>query len=434
MVLSERSLFLQVMFEMPVKVEDRHELQSKLETLESIGCSKDQIQESPEILLLTEREILRRVERLRHCGIRQINVMTLKLGHIRSKAVLLERASALQAATAGKDTLAASMADKLQYNEMEWYMARKKFVYLRHVRDMPYFNTKVDYLFNLGFSIDDIKQNIMVLNKSLGCMKTRVKAAASANVLPALTLQVINMTDKMFNKWLQSARMEKQALGEFSDRFEVFADLLGVSPMDIKQNPVFRRYSLHRMKSLIELLLENGLKKDDILCHAHILIRGSKCILQSLDRLKELGLSQPSVVQIVNIINGRQVSKRQSKKSELVTVAELLETNLSQIEQHRALLRSTLLKGKFAIRKSVHYLQSQGFSSGDILCCPLLLGHDLPVLKSYVQSYRDHEDFEKLEAGFANDKGKILNWIQYLIEKDINFSSQEAIAEEDDVD
>lgn len=74
------------------------------------------------------------------------------------------------------------------------------------------------------------------------------------------------------------------------------------------------------------------------------------------------------------------------------------------------------------VTENLDFLQNEGFSFEDILSCPLVLYHSNTVLATYLTSLPKREELQPYSETWERDKNKVLNLVQFYIEKYHRFS------------
>ncbi|XP_041355754.1 uncharacterized protein LOC121373286 [Gigantopelta aegis] len=149
----------------------RDSLGSRLGTLESLGCSMSDVQEYPQILRLTETEVIKRAQRLKRLGVDPITVETLRVARFKldktvAKKLQLSDSGIVQKIIKPKITVARSFGKLLQCTPEECQTMQVR---------------------NPSFTLS---KNHPVIEKKVNCYRNMASLQISSTEIPAFSGRV----------------------------------------------------------------------------------------------------------------------------------------------------------------------------------------------------------------------------------------------------
>lgn len=386
--------------------------------LENVGCHSYQVLEAPGVLNLSEDEIIIRMDILQQLAINDISIPLIGLtnkyrtGEVKSRyKIYIER-------TKGCVSVADFWRGVFECSEMdmdELLLSNPRLLKGEKVLDERL--RKARFLFDSGIKRKDLlKASHVILNHTFDTIENRVKELKANNVHP-LSISFLAQAEKQYRSALHR-HLELQKSND--SRWSVLEGLLGVD-QEMLKHPVYKKTPLHRLRKRIDYLLNTrGYDPEDIINCPTILQRIEVNRLEkAFHELEEAGLEDIQLATVVTYINHRRVPAY--KKTSHRSVAK----NLGFDTHNMADVSHGDFAGLFQQRNSVlqqnfQYLKVDcGFSSDIILDVPVILGHSHVLLVKHWDNLPAKQ--ETLFNKWKNDQRKLLNLLQYDIEKSVNF-------------
>lgn len=402
------------------KNSDRHDLESKLETLEAFGCTMDQIQESPEILQLSLTEIVKRAFILKKLNHENISVQLLKV--IRSNMSsfqLKQKIKSLQPLT-NYSTMTDYMREVLQCSHAEMYTIMQKVPAIKSFRNMVAFTEKVEYLRSQGLTTDDFKNYPAILCRSLLILEERsriIKKFQEDNNFPVASLII---SDKQFQRFLVKYRADQNTLKGHNNRNECIAKMFGVSAMIESQMHYFDKRRLATVKPRIDYLMSVGIPLEHIRNHPYILRYRIVTLQNAFIKSQEAGIQNISILHLIHIIICGRVPLKPPVPKSTNYLPELLGLPLNKMKKKYEHLRPLVTRNRFCLKENLDFLLSEGFTLPQVCTCPLILSHTLEELKTSLKMLPLQPEMQNNLDMLQNGTMKI-NLMQYFLEKESNF-------------
>ena len=399
---------------------NRHDLQSKLETLEAIGCTMDQIQESPEILQLSLTEIVKRACLLKKLGIDNISVQLLKA--IRSNMTHFQSQQKIKSLQplASHSTMTNYMQELLQCSYAEIHSIMQKVPSIKGYRNMTAFSEKVEYLCSQGLTTDNLKNYPAILCRSLATLKLRINVIKKFQEDDKFPVSSLVVSDKQFQKFLVKYYDDQKALKGYQNRNECIAKMFGVSAMIESQMHYFHNRRLATVKPRINYLISVGIPLEHIRNHPYILRYKKETLENALIKSKEAGIENVSILHLINIIICGRVPLKPPVPKSTNYIPELLGFPPNELRKKYNHLRPLVTTNRLSLKENLEFLLGEGFTVKEVCSCPLILSHKQEELKIILKTLPLQPEMQNNLDLLQNGVMKI-NLMQYFLEKKSNF-------------
>ncbi|XP_046370199.2 uncharacterized protein LOC124144706 [Haliotis rufescens] len=403
-----------VLYGKPANIQARHGIHSRLETLESVGCSLDDIHNNPDVLLLTEVQVFKAVQKLRKWHL-DVNVESVKIAHLRSRGAFQKLVQNHQK----KERF--EIAKLLQCSVEDCETLGKQYPFLKS-ETAERLAPKIDYLLSTGITLDEVRENCFILKRKLDDL------AEVAAGIQKIQCGKVGMFDKeskdLFLDTEKLLLYAREKTDKKQQRCEHVARLLQVdiSQLDVKYCAVPLKTVLQK----IVFLLDQGINKKDLLNHLYLMQISLSTLQRTVQTAHNVGLTKFTAMSLINILQHRTISPKPGKARHHNFVARQLDlpkTVFSNLGPRSNLVFS---RDKAILKANIDYLKGNGFSSRDIHDCVLIIGHDPDVLKSYLESLSERLEVQPYEIA---DNVVVLNAVQYFIERDGNFNCKEQLSD-----
>ncbi|CAI9736850.1 Hypothetical predicted protein [Octopus vulgaris] len=398
----------------------RHGLQSKLETLEVLGCSLDQVQECPEILQVPQAELMHRATRLQQHGHRKINVQMLKLVHSKVSNAHLKRLQPVLDLMQGYNTITEYMMDVLKCNEMEFHEIITKIPLLKKLRNMPAFTEKVKYLQSFDVKAEHFIKYPQLLSYSLETLKRRIermKVHQEGNDFPISSLAI---SEKQFKRFLNKYNTEQKVLDGSQNRYEYIAKLFNVSISVAEKMSYLENRRLTTLKPRVDFLLSVGIPIEHLRSHTYILRHKTDTLKKAYAKAQEAGIEKVSLLHIIHIISCKNVPLRVPSPKSTVFLPKLIGIDTGTLQKKLYHIAPLVTTDRVTLTTNFEYLTSLGITKKDICSCPLILSHCPKYLKQTVESIAKRQELQE-SLDLLSNPSAFVNLVQYLIEKEVNF-------------
>lgn len=407
---------LQITKVAPSDTNTLEEFRQRLMYLVDKGCKPYELVEYPEILRLTEADIDKRIERLHSSGQSSISMPLLKFAKPESSDTALR--SSLRRYLKqqnGRLNKVDEIRSALQCSDDEMLDILKRNPRLIGTRKRRFIVEKVACLLECGAVIQDIKSNTNLLNnKTLEDIESRAKRLVELGYNDPLPMGVIGRDDDDFEVIV--ARLAKQRSLHPTSRYLESREI-------IAKIPDFANRKLHVVKPKVDFLLSRGYVGEEIIEFPSILELGLEAIHDAVIYLQSYHLGAVSLETCHKYATKKRVTSRQSSSRRILAkVLECQSTELPLIPKDL----SVVLNTEATLHANYDFLRSIGFTSADLKRLPIVLAHNNEVL-------RLHWDLIQMEEGLAphfeswkEDKAKLLQLLQFSIEKESNFSHMAA--------
>ena len=368
-------------------------------------------------------EIEYRIHRLHSCGQDRLSVPLLDLVDSNQTDSQLTKAITQYLSTMGSyGSNVQFLNKKLGCSElqiMEIFKSYNKRIFTKLGKK----NSKlVDLLLGSGVTnLDCIRSHPSVFDRSLSWIEARLKYLRGEGIRENLPVFYFTLTKSAFEY-----SIEKFKERDMKNTYDASKDLeqLDLSEKDrALVEEILRQHEARQFTNFpkIKLLISNGISLRDIVNHSYILDFSLSTLSNQLTSLQEAGMDKIHVSQIVQYISRRKISK--TKLSQRL-LASLMKCHISHLQSYSFNVVGELNQGEQRIAENIEFLLSQGFTKKDIQEVPIVLGHDTEILCQYWFSLPTNLNTYHL---CMNDPIKLLNGLQYTIEKDMNFKSLVAV-------
>ena len=427
----------------------RDDLESRLGTLESLGVTVTDVQNYPQILRLTETEVIARAQRLKHLGVDPITMEALKAARFKSNKTVARKLR-LSYVNNAVEKSEENLCSLLQCTPGEWQAFKLKNPSFAFVKKHPVIESKLRLLQEYGVTLDLIKQNIHIFSKSLKTLQTRLSDISSdkAKSLTQTDINYILMGKEDFqeavrsDKWVPDHRkmlpvkksqqnigsgsLFKESKSKRTTKMEQIAALLDVNVHEISDIKDAHTISLKYARRKIGYLLGLGIDKRDIVNHFYFLNNSLGKMEATVKMAREAGIEKPTLILLVDVKQHKCIPRKSSHTRQLCTVASLLGVPNSEILSKPS-LHILSSANRLSLKQNLIFLLDNGFSKQDILSCPLILGHDPRALAACYDSLPSRLDGE-VYVQFEADREKMLNVLQYYMELENNFNCKDLIS------
>lgn len=392
------------------------EFRLRLKYLVDKGCKPYELVEYPEILRLTEADIDKRIERLHSYGQSSISMPLLKFAKPESSDTALR--SSLRRYLKqqnGHLNKVDEIRSALQCTDDEMLDILKRNPRLIGRRKRRFIVEKVACLLECGAVIQDIKSNTNLLNnKTLEDIESRAKRLVELGYNDPLPIGVIGRDDDDFEVII--TRLAKQRSLHPTSRYLESREI-------IAQIPEYANRKLHVVKPKVDFLLSRGYVGEEIIEFPSILELGLKAIHDAVIYLQSHHLGTVSLETCHKYATKKCVTSRQSSSRRILAkVLECQSTELPPIPKDL----SVVLNTEASLHANYDFLQSIGFTSADLKRLPIVLAHNTEVLKLHWDLIQTEEGLVPHFELWKEDKAKLLQLLQFSIEKESNFSHMAA--------
>lgn len=398
----------------------RHGLQSKLETLKILGCSLDQVQECPEILQLSQAELINRANRLHHHGYQKLNVQMLKLAHSKTSNAHMMRLQPVLNLMQNYNTITEYMMDILKCNETEFHEISTKIPLLKKLRNMPAFTEKVKYLQSFDVKAEHFIKYPNLLSYSLDTLKNRIERMKVCQEGKDLPISSLALTEKRFKRFLNKYNTEQEILDGSSNRYEYIAKLFNVSVSVAENMSYLENRRLTTLKPRVDFLLSIGIPIEHLRSHTYILRHKTDTLKRAYAKAQEAGIEKVSLLHIIHIISCKNVPLKDPSPKSAVFLPKLIGIDTKILQKKLYHIAPLVTTDRVTLTTNFDYLTSLGITKDDICSCPLILSHCPKYLKSTVESISKRPELQD-SLDLLSNSTAFVNLVQYLIEKEANF-------------
>ncbi|KAK7489366.1 hypothetical protein BaRGS_00019474, partial [Batillaria attramentaria] len=410
------------------KLPIRTGLQQRIETLLSVGCTMEQIHERVIVLKLSEQTILRRALVLKDLG-RPVTVDLLFLvgRNLRKVKDIL----------AARDQLDQHLCSLFGCSISELEMMKKSRPSLRRLKSLPpeVIDKKVEVLHQFGVTAEEIREHPEILNLKIENISARMnrldKLRKEGKLLfEKWPLNVVAGQLKRFEYLIESTLEDRREIDGSPISHEKLAARLGVTEKDVRDACTNFRLTLSCAIERIDYLLAQGLSSQDILGHVYMLNEKLEDLQAAAEQCRKFGIPVSNVYAFLNFLSSGHLPARSvvfSRQKKFV--AKLLGVSIKDLPAGNE-LRPIWATDRLTIKRNFDFLQSEGFSTEDILDHVFLLAHDCKILHDcYCNLWQRPELVKHRDSLLWQDKKRVLSALQYVIEKDMNFASTVFVAD-----
>ncbi len=394
----------------------RQEMVLKVEQLESVGCKGYQLLEWPAILKQDMHHIECKAQLLQQLHM-PISIPILRVLFSRTFEKDPKQISKLVDAKLQDWHGCISNADfwrmqlKCATDEMVYELLKVNKRLISRSGSIDAKVKKLKMLLERGIEVDDIRQNShSLLNVSLESLANRLQQIKEKNVDVDLTF--LHRSDKQFNTWIQNKEVTLENQRQIEILLERnFEDICGI----------MSTWKYLSSKTLIvpkvKYLLDAGFSSGEIISNIDIFqfsLTEMENGFNLITHLEHASLVHLTKYLVNNSLNRKQVAYNRKYLSFLLGCET---TDLRHLH--------TSLKVMFSQRKSVvednlEFLLDCGFKRESIQQVCVLLSHDTHTLKYHHSKLPYRKELQPFED-WQQDEVKLLNFLQYFIEKESNF-------------
>ncbi|XP_076453538.1 uncharacterized protein LOC143288790 [Babylonia areolata] len=410
------------------KLQVRSSLQRRLDLLLSLGCTMDQIQNKVKVLDLSEQAILKRVSMLKEIGRTSVTVSLLLSSSFSSLDLLrrqLQRREELDSAFCS--VLQCSLTQLDQLKALHPSLNRIRCLTAQDVME------KSQLLYSYGITSEEIKACPAVLNVKVSNIRERLdtlKAMREEGKIQfdRYPLKTVAQRTRDFKKCIKNAINARAELDGSRITHSRIAERLGVTAKDIEDASI-NFYKLGPSSALkkIDYLLGEGITSQDIVSHIYIMKYRLETLQRAMEKSKSVVVSLPPPIYIIlSFLRSGCLPKRSFVWSrQRIFVASLFGVQTKELPVSTC-LRPLWSCDRIAIKRNFDFLISEGFSAEDMFGCLMLLAHDPDHLQAYYRSLWERPELAAYVGSGDDarmDRKQTLCLLQYVIEKDMNFTS-----------
>lgn len=273
---------------------------------------------------------------------------------------------------------------------------------------------KIDVLLKAGFTTLQIRRCVRVLNKDVETLRKRVAEVHELGLQRLMTCSWLLQGEPQYKKIVKNAKRYNL----WGDKWEYVSKLLDVPKEEVMGH--FKRIDMENVIPKIELLIKIGFTGQEILNRQRMLRTSEKKIKRVLDHITENEMDDLNTsLRYTWVVNEIPALNREVYTQKAV-LSKLLNCSTKTFTKNAAFLKPALSHPDAMILETVSLLKSKGFTISDIEQCPLVLNHDPSILNSYLEGLECRKELQPY-AEWEKDKVKLLNALQYFIERDLNF-------------
>ena len=314
-------------------------------------------------------------------------------------------------------SLADFWAKKLNCSEDEMYKLFKENRRMFTRNGVVKYSKKVDILFELGYTVEEVKDcSHIIYNVNTASLVRRCQQFKDMG-WEKPQIQALSQADVSFEKYVKN---RSQTLEEREYRLKSITEILGITRETVLQLPRILSFDFDSIQAKILFLMQVGISPLDILEHA------GESLRLSLDKLKQgyadfcqLGLNKNiSLRDLASYAQNGQVSRRITTP---LFLANQLNCSVADLTKRTRGYRVIWLQSRHVMAQNREFLCECGFTNEHIVDCPIILGHDPEVLQYHWSTLPQKKELQPFST-WMEKPAKLLQMLQYFIEKDINFS------------
>lgn len=278
---------------------------------------------------------------------------------------------------------------------------------------------RMNYLQLKGYSIQNIKENPAILTFSNNCIRKRIAALQKNDSNGQPSLDLLAMNRYRLRNLKKEISKYKSSLGHANSKLEALADMLEVEQHSFSVFDPILCFNLDDLKQKIQFLKSIGISNKSIVNDILCLTIALKSLERAVRILQWDGHNKINLIDIVRVatIQKPAVTVRTSVSEVFCSVLKS-KIKMSQNQLNKIDL-SNINHTIEVLQPNIAFLKSKGFTDAALASCPYIVGHSTDILEEYFNKLTDKlHPFEDLYT----DQTKRLNLLQYLIEKDNNFT------------
>ena len=391
--------------------DDLESYSERLSYLVKIGCKPYELAEYPQILQLNKNEVDDRVCKLKDHGVTSVSMPLLRLLEPpRSNPAIAKRIEWYMLRTNERLNYSDEIVDALRCSCDEMVDILTQNPRLVGELQRKFMKEKIECLLNYGARLEDIRSNTSLLNnKTLETIESRARLLSAIGCNDPLLIGIIGRTKREFQLIVDRLVGEKELRSEikFPESNVIMKELM----------PHLQNHRYHVVKAKVNLLLSHGYTMEDILAFPTILDRvGLANIHSSITYINQLGVGLASLetcyrYALKKHLPFRRMSLRRTFSKLLDCSSDSLPTMPSDF--------GAAAPDEAAMLRNYGVLRECGFLKDDIIALPIILLHHADDLQA---CWRELESDNAVAfARFKGDTKKLLNLLQYTIEKSSNF-------------
>lgn len=407
--------------------QERSSLQQRIDLLVSLGCNIDQIQDRLEILKYPETEILKRAAMLKEHGRSPITVNLLMLAKHSVKKQLIKHLEL-------SDSLDDAICSVLQCSIQELNVLKAKHKSLTRFRAVQAKDIRkcFEILQSFGVTSEEVKACPQVLNVKAQNLQKKLEELKELKekgmiVFDKYPLPLLTACYSKFNTSIKRIIAQRVEIDGTKIKLETISSRLGVEASDLKAAIInFHKINPTCVLAKLDYLLAAGVTSVDILSHIYILRNSLASIKEAVEKAKSVSMgNSPNMFIILSFLRCKRLPKKSFVYSrQRLYISCLLQTPITSFPPSSAALRPLWSTQRHVIKHNFDFLTSKGFDVATILSCLIVLAHDPPILQSYYAGlWSRPEVAPHKHSQVWLDKKRTLALLQYLMEKDMNFTS-----------
>ena len=280
---------------------------------------------------------------------------------------------------------------------------------------------KFDILLRYGATHDDVRAHSHVLkNRTVATIEARARELGRL-CPPPLSVAWIAQSEYIYQEILHNystsedeqaskvTYMEKQFGGGADARDDV--DLWS-------STPYVNRQQFRVLKPKLEFLQSKGFTHDDIVMAPYIFKLGLESMRAIYDELEEHGIETITLRLICSFSQRRAISKYRLPTHILAKVIGCAPETIGTLSKD---MRVMFLQSTSIMSLNFRFLRDEcGFDRDHVRRLPVILGHDHALLREHWSALPGRDELRPFDE-WTQDKWRLLNVLQYFIERENNF-------------
>ena len=396
----------------------------RIQFLENIGCRFYQLLEYPEALCLTDEEVVECAEKLNSCKVKTISAPLLKIAqrftwyetsHVAHR--IKKYTDKLNGHVSVADFWISVLSCKSEQEILNILQKNPRLIFLRNPQQAT---EKVNVLLEHGLSLEAIKDNTYILknvtaeNITSRCQQLVEHGVIKTGETPALEL--LSQSQKVFVKMLK-IHLKRQS--EFSEKISWLAKNLQYPENVISGSSQLVKNSLSMLKLKVPHVLQFGFSASDILMCPEVLSFSMEAVTHAMKDMEDAEIDHIKISMLKTYLVTKKIGNPSNNRHIL---ARALRCNLKELPSLKdtSHLKYALVQDPDILEINFQFLLDCGFAAEDIQQIPLVIGHNPDVLVRHWNLLTSRSELKQF-SGCLADSSKVLNTLQYFIERDINF-------------
>ncbi|XP_074657415.1 uncharacterized protein LOC141910620 [Tubulanus polymorphus] len=387
-----------------------------LDVLAYDGTTLPQILQTPEILLRSESYLAKKSRWLKLNGFPSTTVA----GLIYAGGKRFEQMREIGAAQTDSwlDVLARKLECSVEelLNDLAANASKLRPYNLRRIVE------RIDLLIANGADGKMIREQPFVLSRSTATLRRRIERLDSLGLRkPRLPITWLIQNDREFDQIVEGHLRLRDAMADCADKWEYLAKLLDVGESQVKK--AFPDFDLTLITKKIRFLFAMGFTGEQILLYPRVLHPSLEGLRLADEYFRANEISNLRLPQIYAFASNRRVHLKRNASYTRRSIARILETNLASLDKYWPHLQPAISFTERELCANKNVLLKHGFELSDVSRCPLLFNHVPEALERYLAKLESLKTVAPFSNWSKRNKSiKLLNALQYLIEKDLNFS------------